>query len=153
MSNPNDFITRTHIIKPKVNVSLFWGLVGVIYVAFAALLFFRSDGFFYLMNFFPRVLPYFAATPDPSEFFTVIFASGFLLSQGFIAFGISLRPRDHVLPTILLLSKAAVIAAFTYSFLNQQKTFAFLIGGVTESAVALALAFRFIKIPLRKKHP
>ena len=116
-----------------------------------ALLFFRPEGMFYLVNFFPRVLPYFTELAEPSEFFTVIFASGFLLTHALICFGISFRPQDRSLPTILFLAKVATCAAFIYGFLHHQKTFAFIAGAVVEAVIAILVLVRLVRI--RTYHP
>ena len=148
---PDQTIVRTHILQKRINVSFFWTLVGLLYLASATLLFFRTDGFFYLVNLLPRVLPGFIASPDPTELFTVVFASGYLVSQSFICFGVAFRPRLQFLAAVLLITKLAVVAGCAYIFLNKQKTFAFVLGGGVEAIVAVLLILRFLKIPFRRK--
>jgi hypothetical protein len=123
----------------------------VIYLVVGGLFFFKPDFIFDLLNIAPRNFSFYTEIPQSSERFWLVLTASMMAMLCLLSLFSSFDPRNKAYVAVHLLSKTVSVLAFSYLFLREQTYFAYLVGAITDTWVALVVGGFFVRSLLSKQ--
>lgn len=122
-------------------------LLGIVY-AFTGLSFlFFPNEVFYLINVGPQVFGFGEPIPDSVERFWIVLTTAMMAMLTLTAFLSAQYPGIRGYWLIHLLSKSVSTVCFVYMFIAHAPFFAYLVGVVTDGALAVLVLYMFARQP------
>lgn len=118
---------------------------SLIYLGVGSLFFFKPVFIFDLINIGPKNLKLFLEVPYSSESFWLVLTASMMAMLCLLSICSSLYPKSKSYIFIHLVSKTVSVTGFIYCFFTQTQYFAYLVGAVTDTWVALVVGLFFLR--------
>jgi hypothetical protein len=118
---------------------------SLIYLSVGSLFFFRPAFIFDLINIGPKNLNFYTEIPYSTESFWLVLTASMMSMLCLLSICSSLYPKNKSYIFIHVVAKTVSVTGFIYCFLTQTQYFAYIVGAITDTWVALVVGLFFLR--------